>query len=250
MLGDAQIDNGSAEVFKNTLQINNEIVGLSYSNSKYKWKNVEGLSFGNGVEDPIEEIHSIKLNANVPYPISKKLFLLTSLAVTSTYEKEMDNSYGVNLFSFASYRMTDDHAIQFGGFANYHPTTTLVMPVVSYSYRASAKDGYKLILGFPRSFISYVVSDDLILRSGYIYSQTLARLSNNSLIQKSGFMESKDSLLNFGVNYKIMEKLELQTDVVYGLKREVVFYDSSAREIAVNDFEKGFGGIIKLVYRF
>ncbi|MCJ7765646.1 MAG: hypothetical protein MUP09_06870, partial [Thiovulaceae bacterium] len=171
-LSDAALSgyDGSVEVVKNSLAINNKLAGFSYTNWAFKWNKLAGLPFGDGVHSPIEQMHSFKANANIPYFISEKWFLLTSVSAKSTFEKETDNSYGAGLFSFASYKISDEHAIQFGAFANYHPISTLALPVISYSYRARQSDGFKFILGFPRTYVGYHVREETLIRFGVIFS--------------------------------------------------------------------------------
>ena len=63
-----------------------------------------------------------------------------------------------------------------GLFWSYHPISTMVLPVISYSYRARQTDGLQVILGFPRAYVAYFINGSLLLRSGMIFSQSLIKL--------------------------------------------------------------------------
>lgn len=251
-LDTSELDGGDAsvQVSKNRLQINNKIAGLSYTNWKFSWHDVGDLDFGDGVHAPIEQMHSIQVNANLPYPINEEWFLLTSVALKSTFEKEKSDSYGVNVFAFASYKMSEEHRFELGAFANYHPTATLALPVISYSYRAMAEDGFKLILGFPRSYLGYNLTPKLLFRSGFIFSQSLIRLADASTISLSGYIEAKDYMSNVGMSYEMGEHFEVQGDLLYGLKREFIIYDAAANELSTYDVANGLGAMLKVMYRF
>ena len=241
---------GSVAVTKNRLRINNKIAGFSYTNWAFAWNNLAALPFGDGVHNPIEQMHGFKLNANIPYFISQKWFLLTSLSVKSTFEKETENSYGAGLFSFASYKIDDEHALQFGAFANYHPISTLALPVISYSYRARQSDGFKFILGFPRTYAGYHINEDALVRFGIIFSQSVIRLSDTSVIENSGFIEAQDYMSNLGLSYDINKKLTLESDLLYSVKRDFIIYSKEGSELNEYSIKPSLGVNFKITYLF
>lgn len=145
---------GSVEVHKNTLKINNDIIGFTYSNWAFSWDNIQDLPFGDKKTSPIKEMHAFKININAPYFVNDKWFILSSASLRSSFEKSMNGSYSAGLFSFASYKIDREHTVQMGAFANYHRVSTLVLPVISYSYRARQYDGLQVVLGFPLTYIA------------------------------------------------------------------------------------------------
>lgn len=251
-LGEANLYgyNGGVAVTKNKVSFNNEMVGLSYTNWVFNWNHIDALPFGDGINSPIEQMHSIRLNANLPYRINEKWFLLTSLSATSTFEDERDDSYGAALFSFASYKLSDDHTFEMGAFVNYHPTATLALPALSYSYRARHTDGFQVMIGFPRSYIGYNLNKDMLLRFGMIFSQSLIRLSDHSKIESGGYVESKDYMSNVGFTYALSRELKFETDLLYSIKRDIIFYNKNADELKSYEIEPSFGLNVKLGYLF
>ncbi len=241
---------GSVGVAKNSVKINNAFAEVSYSNWSFAWDDIDRLPFGNGVDDPIKQMHSVKVGVKIPFPISDKWFLLTSLSVNSTFEKEMDDSYGAGVFGFASYRLDQDHSIQMGAFANYHPISTLVLPVMSYSYRARQRDGFQLVLGFPRAYVGYYVSDKMLLRSGMIFSQSVIRLSDSSVVESGGYIEAKDYMGNMGVSYEFSSKFTLDVNFLYSLKRDFIIYNSAGAEESKYSIDPSMGVNLRLKYLF
>ncbi len=251
-LSDANVEgsDGSVNVSKNSIRLNNAIGGITYTNWSFLWNNIADLPFGNGVDKPIEQMHSLKLNATLPYPINDKWFLLTSISVNTTFEKEMTDSYGGGIFGFASYKINDDHALQMGVFANYHPISTLALPVISYSYRARQTDGLQVILGFPRAYVGYFLSDTLLLRSGMVFSQSVIKLSDASTIENSGYMEAEDYLSNLGFVYEFTPSFTLESDILYSLKRDFILYNSAGNEQANYSIKPSVGISLRLKYLF
>jgi len=251
-LSDAKVKGyeGSVGVTKNTIKVNNAIGGISYTNWSFLWNNTAKLPFGNGVDKPIEHMHRLKARITLPYFINDRWFLLTSLSLSSTFEHEMNDSYSGGIFSFASYKINEDHAVQIGAFANYHHVSTLALPAISYSYRARKRDGLQVILGFPRAYIGYHINDMLQFRSGMIFSQSLIKLADESVIEKSGYIEAKDYMANVGFNYELNSNFMINTDILYSLKRDFIIYNSAGIEQNSYSIEPSLGVSIQLKYLF
>jgi hypothetical protein len=251
-LSDADVSgsNGGVAVQKNRLQLNNEIVGLSYTNWAFDWSNVAALPFGNGAEAPLEQMHNIRLNVTLPYAINEKWFTLTQLSASSTFEREMDDSYGGGFFSFASYKLDEDHSIQMGAFANYHPVRTFGLPVMSYSYRARSRDGVQLILGFPRAYVGYFINPKTLLRAGMIFSQSVIKLSRDSTLQNDGYVEAKDYMSNLGLSYELSDSFRIEGDLLYSIKRDFILYNAAGQEQKSYGIDPSVGVNLRLRYLF
>jgi hypothetical protein len=251
-LSDANIkgSEGSVKVHKNTLRINNDIIGFTYSNWAFGWDNIQDLPFGDKKSTPIKEMHAFKININVPYFVNEKWFVLTSASLRSSFEKSMNGSYGAGLFSFASYKIDNDHTVQMGAFANYHKVSTLVLPVISYSYRARQYDGLQVVLGFPRTYIGYHADKDTLFKLGVIFSQSVIKLSDNSSIENSGFIEAKDYMANIGLSHEFNKHLRLESNLLYSLKRDFTIFDAQGNEQTSYAIEPSFGANIRAVWLF
>ncbi len=241
---------GSVEVHKKTLKINNDIIGLSYSNWAFSWDNIADLPFGDKKSAPIKEMHAFKINLNAPYFVNDRWFVLSSVSLRSSFEKSMNGSYGAGIFSFASYKIDQDHTVQMGAFANYHRVSTLVLPVISYSYRARQYDGFQVVLGFPRTYIGYHAGKATLLKLGIIFSQSLIKLSEDSSIENSGFVEAKDYMGNIGIAHEFNEHLRLESNLLYSLKRDFTIFDAQGGEQASYAVKPSFGGNLKIVWLF
>jgi len=152
--------------------------------------------------------------------------------------------------SFLSYKVDDEHAIQIGAFANYHPVKTLALPVLGYTYRIREKDGLSMVLGFPRAYVGYHLTPNLQFNAGMIYSQAVIRLADDSGIEERGYVEAKDFQSNIGLRYTFSENLELSADILYSFKRDFNIYDHDANEIDSYSIEPSAGAILKIKYLF
>ena len=250
-LGNADVDGGGGvDVSKNSIRLNNMLGGISYTHWRFDWRDINKLPFGDKRSDPIKEMHSFRANINVAYPMNETWFFLAQVSVNSTYEKETDDSYGGGLFTFASYKLDDDHTFQFGAFANYHPIKTLALPVMSYSYRARKTDGLQVVFGFPRTYIGYHLNHELLVRFGGLFSQSVIRLSDTSTIEAKGYVEAKDYMSSLGFAYDLSDALRLDMDLLYSLTREFNLFDSDGDKIAEHTVNPSVGMNFKITYVF
>jgi hypothetical protein len=250
-LSDAKFEDyeGSVKTYKQKIQINNAFGGISYSRWDFDWDQENDLPFYRG-KTPIESMQSIKINANLPVPINDKWFMLNSINVNATFEKEINDAFGAGIFSFFSYKLDGEHTFQLGAFANYHPVKSLVLPVLGYTYRLRADDGLTMVLGFPRTYIGYYLSPDLLLNAGMIYSQAVIRLADDSGIEPEGYSEAKDYQSNIGLRYTVNEKFEISANFLYAFKRDFRIYDRNENEVDSYSIEPSAGAMIKLKYLF
>lgn len=250
-LSDANFEgfHASVKTYKQKIQINNDMFGISYSRWDFDWDNASALPFYKG-KTPIDSMQRIKVNANLPVFINDKWFMLNALNINSTFEKETSNSYGAGILSFLSYKVDNEHAIQIGAFANYHPVKTLALPVLGYTYRIRETDGLSMVLGFPRAYVGYHLTPKLLFKAGMIYSQAVIRLADDSGIEERGYVEAKDFQSNLGLRYEINDNFELSADLLYTFKRDFTIYNNDANEIDSYSIEPSVGAIVKLKYLF
>jgi len=250
-LSDAKFENSQASLktYKQKIQINNDIVGFSYSRWDFEWSDEEQLDFYRG-KVPIESMERIRLYANYPLRINEKWFMLTSANINATYEEEYDDAFAAGLASFFSYKLDDKHSIQLGAFANYHTVKTLVLPVVGYSYRVREKDGLQMVLGFPRAYIGYHINPKLLLNTGLIYSQAIIRLADDSGIEPQGYTEAKDFQGNVGFRYDLNRHFNISADLLYAFKRDFNIYNHNADEVDSYSIDPSIGATLKIKYLF
>ena len=250
-LSDAKFENfqASVQTSKQKIQINNGIVGFSYSRWDFEWSDAEDLDFYRG-KIPIESMQSMRLYANYPLRINDKWFMLNMLNVNATYEDQSDDAFGAGISSFFSYKLDDKHSIQLGAFANYHSIKTLLLPVMGYSYRVRERDGLQMVLGFPRAYVGYHLNPNLLLNAGMIYSQAVIRLADDSGIEEQGYIEAKDFQSNIGFRYEVNNNFQLSADLLYAFKRDFNTYNRDAKEIDSYSIDPSLGATLKIKYLF
>ena len=250
-LSDAKFEDlqASVQTSKQKIQINNGIMGFSYSRWDFEWSDADDLDFYRG-KIPIESMQSMRFYANYPVRINEKWFMLNMVNINATYEDEYDDAFGAGISSFFSYKLDEKHSLQLGAFANYHSIKTLLLPVIGYSYRVRERDGLQMVLGFPRAYIGYHLSPKLLLNAGMVYSQAVIRLADDSGIEPQGYIEAKDYQGNAGFRYEVNKHFEVSADLLYAFKRDFNTYNRDAKEIESYSIEPSLGAIMKIKYLF
>ena len=83
-----------------------------------------------------------------------------------------------------------------------------------------------------------------------IYSQSVAKLSDDSVIEKEGYIETKDYMANIGISYEFTKDLKVQADVLYELQRDINTYDKNGDLQDEYSVESSVGMNFKIVYFF
>jgi hypothetical protein len=251
-LGNAALSGETTSVTtqRQQLTLNNEIASLQYGYTTYQWYDLQDLSFGNGVDAPINQIHSIKLAGRYPFRPSERWFWLSSLNLNMEFEDQFEGSLGVGFFSFGSYKIDADHTVQMGLFGNYHPVASIILPVISYSYRARQSEGFQAVLGFPRTYVGYRIKEKLLLSGGLIYSQAVVKLGADNGLTPGGYLETKDYFGNLGATYDLTKHWQAEVNWLYALRREFTRYDSSEVELGKETIKPSSGIMLKLRYLF
>ena len=242
---DAKVSTGKYDV-----KINNAFGGINYARWRFSWEDEESLPFYRG-KAPIEQMNQFRVFGNFFRRLDPRWNMLLSVNMNATYERELDgNALGGGLFGFFAYKIDNDHSLQMGAFVNYHPITTLALPVIGYSYRARADDGFTAVVGFPRAFAGYHVAPGVLLRAGFIFSQAVIRLADNSGIEPRGYLEAQDYQASTGLRLTPSERWEFSSDLLYAFRREIHLYDHAADTLESYRIKPSAGLMFKLTYLF
>lgn len=240
----------SVRTSKQRLQVSNGFGGIDFSRWYFDWNDAAALPFYRG-KAPIKHMQRIKLYGNYYKKLNPDWAMLLMASVNATYEEELDgNAVGAGLMGFFSYRIDGDNSLQFGAFANYHPVTTLALPVLGYSYRARANDGFTAVVGFPRAFAGYHLKEGWLLRAGFVYSQAVIRLADDSGIEPAGYVESTDYQASAGLRVSMGTRWEFSGDLLYAFRRDFQIYDHSANEIDAYSIDPSVGAMFRVTYAF
>lgn len=251
----AQAINGSkGQMALSTLEVklSNVLGGIAYEEFHFDWDRIDQLPFGDGVHNPIEKMTRVQAFGRLPYPIDDKNMLLVGLGLSSTFEKQTDDSYSYDVFGLISHDLVSNASWQYGAYLQYHPVKTIVLPILEYTFNFNAqhtKDFYGH-LGFPKTKIGYYLTPKWKTDFEAIYRQAIAKLDKNSVIDPDGYAQVKSWRGEWALYYLATKQLEIKTAVKYTLTREWYSYDRNYRQTQHHYIDNAIGFGIGLVYSF
>lgn len=231
-------------------QVQNIFGYFGYTQWDLNWNNVDRLPFGNGKDQPINALHKLTLGGKLFKPLSDSTRWINVIGATSAYETEMNDSYSVNLRSFLLYQYHSDVSLLIGAMYNYHPVRSRLYPIAGLTYRAKAKQGLSAVIGFPRLFVAYGLTDRWKVSSGVSYRQFMAKLADDSIIEQQGYVELQSWKGDVMLSYQPDAHWRVDVFGHYSADYRFAFYSRHGNRQDQYKVEPSWGGGMKVRYEF
>ncbi|MDG4812516.1 hypothetical protein P8629_05800 [Hydrogenovibrio sp. 3SP14C1] len=230
--------------------VQNALGYFGYTQWDLDWYDVDQLPFGNGQDQPINHLHKVSFGGKMAKSLSKKARWINVLGASSAYEVEMDDSYSVNLRSFVLYQYRSDVSLMAGAMYNYHPVRSRLYPVLGLAYRAKAKQGFSAVIGFPRLFVAYGLTERWKVSSGISYRQFMAKLSDDSAIEQQGYAELQSWKGDVMLSYQSGHHWGVDVFGHYSADYRFAFYNRQGHRQDQYEVQPTWGGGLKVRYQF
>lgn len=226
--------NASFRTSSNKIALHNKMLGFSYEQYNLSWRNNADLppDLSYDKSDPLTHIKALRLSTKYPKPLSEKQMLIAGVSLGATYEKEMANSYGANLFAVVGVRIANGFSTSYGAIINYHPVRTLALPAVGLGYRQKEPLGLKGTLGFPKTSIAYGFNERWQMSAGVVFDSVITKLSKSSPISPSGYMEINAYQSDLTASYRLNKQLSIETSYRYTPIYQFTRYNTNRQKIA------------------
>jgi hypothetical protein len=253
---DADVDGDKGAFSVNTARVTLGYSKLffNYRRSFYTWKDKHLLPFGNGVDDPWDDLQSVSLGLRFNGPIGQDWRYFSSAAVTSSYEDDFGPLAVSGVVSFSK-PINDNMRINLGVAANYHVVDTMVLPVFGISYNeggpwGAPKKGFSASIGIPDTSLTYHFNSMVATRLALGYDRRIYKLRDNSPVSRDGYV--KDRAFNAGLYLDLnpVDNLSISVGVLHSFARELEFYDRDENKISNYDVDGSLGGSIRVTYNF
>ena len=224
---------------------------LSYTRLDYSWGEIGDLPFGNGVDDPWEALHVLSLGYSHRGSINADWNYFIGSAVKSSFEEELEDSYGAGAFGGFTYLFSPTLRFTIGAGVAYHHISTTVLPVVGISWNQGTPQGFSIALGYPDTYLSYRFNSQWALRSRIVqFEQDVFRLADDSTVEKAGFLERQDLITDLGVEFTPTKQLRVILAARYYFERELTIHDNNDDWERTFDVDDAWGGVLSVNYRF
>lgn len=253
-LGPAHIENDQGKVavtyLRGTLEYSYFV--FSYTNRRYHWDQVSRLPFGNGADDPWEQLHSISLGAkDFKGRINQRWGYFWGIWASSMFEEETSDSFSGSGTVGLSYVISPNLIVSFGVGGYYHlEVDNLFMVVGALAWNPGIEKGFHGALGFPESFIGYRFSPAWDLRLSAGFEERVYRLADDSTVQPQGYLRSRTVLGLMELKWTPRQYLTLSIAAGYHFLRRFDIFDSEGEGGRDYDINGTLGGGISLELSF
>ncbi|WP_173291351.1 hypothetical protein [Thiosulfativibrio zosterae] len=230
------------------VSVGNFLVTASYEH--YQFQNDEIQS--SDLHYPIHQLHEVKLETKLPYPLKKDWLLVGGLQLINAYEKQFSKDFTVQGFGLVSHQVKPLLSWQLGGYVSYHPVETQILPimVLTYNYQSPEHRGFYGHLGFPKTQIGYHFTPKLRSDIGAIYQEVTGQLAENNLVAAKGYFQLTSWRAEWATYYDWSKKLAIKLALKMTFDNEIDVFSNQyqkQKNLTLGN-ESGFGA--GLIYHF
>lgn len=243
---------GSVALTAERLTLDWKFLSLSYTQTQFHWDDVSSLSFGNGVDDPWERLHRLRLGSDFRGDINDQWFYHTGLALTSSFEKEMDDSYGGVVRGGVGYKWSDEITIMGGLAVSTNSLKTRFMPNIAVAFDGVNDNGvgWKGRVGLPSIEMGYHFNRESALRWSLGNDGQTARLANDSAVAQKGYVSMAGWQTGLYYDWKPTDSLSLSIGPEYVFGRSMTIYNETADKMFDEDVDSAWGGTLRFRWAF
>lgn len=253
----ADVKNGEGEVsvYTERALLRYGKFALSYTAAQYDWNDVDPLPFGNGEDDPWDNLHSLALSFRHDARSGENWGWFASATLTSDFEEEMDESFGGSVASGIVYRPTKMWSLVAGAALRVSPLGVAVVPALGAQYGGqngpnASGTGITARIAFPSSEVKYTFSERFALRVGAAYEGGTYRLADDSPVEKKGYASLRGVSIGLYADWTPVENLSLSAGPEYRFARQYTFYDDDGDKDDSYDVDNALGGALRVNWAF
>lgn len=224
---------------------------LSFERVHYSWSNQERLPFGNGKDEPWDDLNVVTLGYQRNGKVSKKWMYFVGGGITSSFESQLEDSLSFRGFGGFTYIYSPKLQFTLGAGGVFHKVRSQGLPVVGVTYNRGATEGFSAGLGFPLTFLAYHFNENWALKTRIVeFDLDIFRLADDSPASPKGFLERQDLMADMGVEWTPMKGMALYVGARYYFKRELTLYDEDGNNERTYDVDNAWGGVLRLSWKF
>ncbi len=242
---DSEFKNSNLEVSKNiyTLSASNQYFTAIYKHTDY--------DFSNGY-DYIDSTEHIYLDGRLDGNFYSSLGYFSGLGLSMGFEDDFDISknYGLMARAGLSYNFTQDVQGFLGVFAQHNRVEDTFLPIIGIKIGNESDRGWSGALAYPYTKLTYRFNPMFAVDGTLITVKDLTHLSDNSKIQKEGFIFEESYALGIKATLTPIKALNLSAGINYMFDSEYTIYNKDENEIASYETDSSLGFNLGLSYTF
>ncbi len=225
---------------------------LSYEWVGYSWSNVDRLPFGNGRDDPWDNLSVLGLGYSHHGAINPRWRYFFGAGLNSSFESKIcSDSLSLRGFGGVTWIYSRKLQFNFGAGGVWHKVRSQGLPVVGVIYNQGAAEGFSVALGFPMTYLAYHFNKNWAVKSRVVeFDLDVFRLDDDSPAEPEGFLERRDLMADLGLEWTPAANLVLYVGARYYFKRELTLYDLDGDNERTFDVDDAWGGVFRVTWKF
>lgn len=216
----------------------------------FSWSGKDHLPFGNGRDNPWDELYEVSLDANYFGVMNKDWGYIVGAGIASMFEKETDGSMGGNVRGGLRYALSKNWRVSLGAVFSHHKIKARALPLAGIDWNREAKTGLSASIGVPRTEIRYRHTARLATRLTLGMDSGTYRLANDSTVQKKGYVKTNGFVAGLYLDAEPFENFTITLGPRYLFGRGFTIYDKHGDKKNAYDVDEALGGVLRLEYAF
>ena len=224
-----------------------------YEHRRFFWHDVHRLPFGNGVEDPWQDFHSLYLVGNHFGVINERWSYFVGGGASSSFEREA-GPLSIYAMAGVGYGITPRLRVRLGAIVAYHPVQSILLPVIGLTYGGGRggrpEPGFSFSLGFPETAATYRFNQSVALKMTVLYQHGIYKLADDSSVQRGGYLEGRHVKAGLYLDYSPLENVDISVGGGYDFLGYMWIYNDNGHLRGDWDIGRAPFGAFKATARF
>jgi len=223
----------------------------NYGYRLYDWEDVSLLPFGDGIDEPWEDLHTAALGFSHDEMVNQSWGYFVRAQATTAFEEEMDDSFGAVALAGLMYNVAEwNMMFRLGAAYSWNEVTSRVFPLVGVNWGGRRGSGLSVALGVPLTAVTYRFSERTAIQARVGFDSDTFRLADDNPAAPKGYLETEDIGGELVLLYNLTDTVRLTVAGGWFFDRELTLYDSDGEGGVEYDVEEGATARAQLSFSF
>lgn len=251
-MGYADIDGSDASFARTrySAELRWKVFLLEVEHDQYDWRN--GAQYAGSQEaEPWDALTTIAPGLQYYHVMESGWSLWAKFEAIAGFEKTVRSSswtYNPQLIGFYPF---NERFTLYGGFGMlYHPTDTIVYPVIGVNWNNDEPTGFSGAIGIPEAMVRYRFNKQVSMRLDFKFDLRFFSLEQDNALASHGSIKNDDKILGLHLEYEPVDQLLLSLGLRQFFGRSLTVYDHQENELRSDDVDPAWSIIGGVSYWF
>ena len=225
---------------------------LQYDRIGYFWHRVSELPFGNGRDDPWNDLTSIDFRVRHTGVVNDKWGYFVGGGIGSSQESGASGLLHLSASGGFSHALSPKTRLSLGALVRHNEVETLFFPMVGLSLGDSSREssGFSANLGVPVTKIQYRFNPLVATRINLGLDKGLYKLADDNPAMADGYLGVEDWRAGWYLEANPLENLMFSVGLLYHFGREFTIYDQDGGNERDYSVSPSVGVVLQTEFKF